>query len=62
MLGRETRLPIDMTFDLPQSSSSVTDYAASLSKSLNKAYELARSKIDTAQQRQTENCNQRVHR
>ena len=55
MFGREARLPIDMQFDLPQSSSSVTDYAASLSKSLNKAYEITRSKIGTAQQRQTEN-------
>ena len=34
MFGREARLPIDMQFDLPQSSSSVTNYAASLSISL----------------------------
>ena len=31
MFGREARLPIDMQFDLPESSSSVTDYVASLS-------------------------------
>ena len=47
MFGREVRLPVDLLFELPHSSSSVTNYAALLTHSLNKAYELARIKVGT---------------
>ena len=60
MFGREARLPVDLLFELPHSSSSVTDYAVSLTKSLNRAYELARIKVGTKQQQQTENYNQNI--
>jgi len=61
MFGRESRLPVDMVFELPQVSSSITDYASSLSKSLNIAYDLARTKTATQQNRQKENYNKRIH-
>ena len=61
MFGREARLPVDLLFELPHSSSSVTDYAVSLTKSLNKAYELTRIKVGHKQQQQTENYNQNIY-
>ena len=61
MFGREARLPVDLLFELPKSSSSVSDYVTFLTESLNKAYELARVKVGMKQQRQTENYNQRIH-
>ena len=61
MYGREARLPIDCVFELPQQSVQVTEYAYSLTKSLNQAYELAREKFGMKQQRQKESYNKRQH-
>ena len=61
MYGRETRLPIDCVFELPQQSVQVTEYAYSLMKSLNQAYELARKKFGMKQQREKESYNKHQH-
>lgn len=53
MFGREARLPVDLLFELPNSSSSVSDYATGLAKALKKAYDLARVNVGMKQQRQT---------
>ena len=61
MYERGARLPIDCVFELPQQSVQVTEYAYSLTKSLNQAYELAREKFGMKQQTQKESCNKRHH-
>ena len=61
MFRREARLPVDLLFKLPSSSPSVTDFAACLTKALNKAYELVRENVGMKQQRQTENYDKRIH-
>jgi len=61
MFGIEARLPVDLLFELPKSSSSMSDYVTFLTETLNKAYELARVKVGMKQQRQTENYDQRIH-
>ena len=61
MFGREARLPIDLTFSPPKKKATTTEYAQSLSDSLNHAYELARQTVGTNQARQKETYNKKIH-
>ena len=61
MFGREARLPIDLTISPPKKTATTTEYAQSLSDSLNHAYELARQTVGTNQARQKKTYNKKIH-
>ncbi len=58
MFGRQAKLPVDIVYGAPQEGSTHTDYAANLTKALNKN---ARAKMGTVAQRQKELYHHKVH-
>ncbi len=61
MFGYQAKLPVDIVYGAPQDGSTHTDYAANLTKALNKAFLNARAKMGTVAQRQKELYHHKVH-
>lgn len=61
MFGREARLPIDFTFNLPTPATTTAEYASHLADALNQAYASAREKIGHNQNRQKEVYDKKIH-
>ena len=61
MFGRQARMPIDLMFASPESSTPVSEYASNLQSQLRESFQQAREKINQSHSRQKEFYDRRVH-